>query len=166
MAMWRLRTSSRRRAPIHLSCVVCGASCAKPMDRAARNFLGLVGVSATVSAYAVCGLVAYVLVPFLDLRLDELSRLGPACLLPAVALVTTIGVSVGLFSRALVRHGSASRRLSRQVQIRALPAPPELLAVARSAGLKGKVMVVDSPTPFSFVYGVIAPRVAISRGFL
>lgn len=136
------------------------------MDRAARNFLSLVGISATLAAYAVCGLVAYVLVPFLDLRLDGLVRIGPACFLPAVALVTTIGVSIGLFSRALVRHGSASRRLSRRVRIRALPAPPELLAVARAAGLKGKVTVVDSPTPFSFAYGVIAPCVAISRGFL
>lgn len=136
------------------------------MDRAARNFLALVGISATLAAYAVCGLVAYVLVPLLDLRLSGLVRLGPACLLPTVVLVATIGVSAGLFSRALVRHGSASRRLSRRVRIWALPTPPELFAVARAARLEGKVTVVDSSASFSFAYGITAPRVAISRGFL
>ena len=135
------------------------------MDSATRNFLGLVGISATLAAYVVCGLVAYVLVPFLGLRPQALARLGPACLLPAVALVTVVGVSVGRASRTLVCQMRASRRLTHRVRAKALPTPPELLAAVRASGLEGRVSVVDSSEQFSFVYGVITPRVAISRGF-
>jgi Zn-dependent protease with chaperone function len=135
------------------------------MDSATRNFLGLVGISATLAAYAVCGLVAYVLVPFLGLRPEALARLGPACLLPAVVLIAVVGISIGRASKTFVCQMLASRRLSRRVRDQAVSTPPELLAAARAAGLDGRVAMVDSPEKFSFVYGVIVPRVAISRGF-
>lgn len=136
------------------------------MDSATRNFLGLVGISATLAAYAVCGLVAYVLIPFLGLRPEALARLGPACLLPAVLLVAVVGVSAGRVSRTLVRQMLASRRLVHWVRAHTLPAPPELLAAVQAAGLDGRASMVDSSEQFSFVYGVVTPRVAISLGFL
>ncbi len=136
------------------------------MDSATRNFLGLVGIAATLAAYAVCGLIAYVLIPFLDLHLGALAPLGPVCLLPAVALTALVGASAGLASRTLVRQMSASRRLARRVRALALTAPPELRATAQATGLDGRVAMVDSSEHFSFVYGIFAPRVAISRGFL
>ena len=49
---------------------------------------------------------------------------------------------------------------------RGAPPTPELRAAADGDGLDGRVAVVDSGEPFSFVYGVLVPRVAISRGFL
>jgi Zn-dependent protease with chaperone function len=140
------------------------------MDSPTRNFLGLVGISATLAAYVVCGAIAYVLVPFLGLRPETLARIGPACLLPAIVLIVVIGVSAGAALRTLVRQMSASRRLSRRVRAQALSAPPELFAAAQAAGqaagLDGRVWMVDSGEQFSFVYGFFVPRVAISRGFL
>jgi hypothetical protein len=137
-----------------------------PMDSPTRNFLSLVGISATLAAYAVWGFIAYVLVPFLGLHPGALARLGFACLLPAVVLATLVGVSAGLALRTLGRQMSASRCLARRVRALALSAPPELLAAAQATGLDGRVAMVDSTEQFSFVYGVLVPRVAISRGFL
>jgi Zn-dependent protease with chaperone function len=136
------------------------------MDSAARNFLVLVGISMTLAAYAACGFIAYVLVPFLGLHSGALARLGPACLLPAVVLTALVGTSAGLALRTLGRQLSASHGLSRRVRALALPVPPELSVAAQATGLGGRVAMVDSAEQFSFVYGVLAPRVAISRGFL
>jgi Zn-dependent protease with chaperone function len=137
-----------------------------PMDSATRNFLGIVGISATLAAYAVCGLIAYVLIPFLELPPEALARLGLACLLPAAAFVSVVGISLGLASRTLVRQLSATRRLAHRVQAHALPKLPELFAAVQATGLDGRVSMVDSSERFSFVYGIVVPRVAISRGFL
>jgi Zn-dependent protease with chaperone function len=138
----------------------------KPMDSPTRNFLGLVGISATLAAYVVCGFIVYVLVPLLGLSPGALAHLGPACLLPAVALTALIGTSAGLALRTLRRQMSASHRLSRRVRTLALPPPPELSVAAKATGLDGRVTMLDSPEQFSFVYGVLVPRVAIGRGFL
>jgi hypothetical protein len=136
------------------------------MDSATRNFLCLVGISVTLAAYTVCGFIAYVLVPFLGLHPGALARLGPACLLPAVVLATLVGTSAGLALRTLGRQASASRRLVRRVRALALPPSLELLAAAKATGLDGRVAMVDSTEPFSFAYGVLVPRVAISQAFL
>ncbi len=136
------------------------------MDSPTRNFLGLVGTSAALAAYPVCGFIAYVLVPLVGLSPGALAHLGPACLLPAIALTVLVATSVGLAARMLARQVSASRCLSRRVRALALPPPPELSVAARASGLDGRVTVVDSPEQFSFVYGIFVPRVAIGRGFL
>src|SRR5260221_5334423 len=67
-----------------------------PMDSATRNFLGVVGIAATLAAYAVCGFIAYVLIPFLDLHSGALARLGPVCILPSVIPTTFAGYSIGV----------------------------------------------------------------------
>lgn len=136
------------------------------MDSPARNFLGLVGTSAMLAAYPVCGFIAYVLVPLVGLSPGALAHLGPVCLLPAIALTILVAASIGLAARMLARQVSASRRLSRRVRALALPPPPELSVTARASGLDGRVTVVDSPEQFSFVYGIFVPRVAIGLGFL
>jgi Zn-dependent protease with chaperone function len=136
------------------------------MDSPTRNFLGLVGTSAMLAAYPICGFIAYVLVPFVGLSPGALAHLGPVCLLPAIALTVLVATSIGLAARMLARQVSASRRLSRRVRALVLPPPPELSVAARASGLDGRVTVVDSPEQFSFVYGIFVPRVAIGRGFL
>jgi Zn-dependent protease with chaperone function len=136
------------------------------MDSPTRNFLGLVGISATLAAYPVCGFIAYVLFPFVALSPAALAHVGPACLLPAVVLTALVGTSIGLAVRMLGRQVSASRRLSRRVRGLALTPPPELAVAARATGLDGRVAMLDSPEQFSFVYGIFVPRVAIGRGFL
>lgn len=137
-----------------------------PMDSPTRNFLGLVGISATLAAYPVCGFIVYVLVPLLGLSPGALAHLGPVCLLPAVVLTALVGASTGLATRTLGRQISVSRRLSRRVRALALPPPPELSVAAKATGLDGRVAMLDSPEQFSFVYGILVPRVAIGRGFL
>ncbi|HWA54234.1 MAG TPA: M56 family metallopeptidase [Solirubrobacterales bacterium] len=136
------------------------------MDSPTRNFLGLVSISATLAAYLTCGLVAYVLVPFVGLFPGALAHLGPVCLLPAIVLITLVGTSVSLATRTLGRQASASRRLSRWVRALALPLPAELSLAAKASRLDGRVSMLDSPERFSFVYGLLVPRVAISRGLV
>jgi len=136
------------------------------MDSPTRNFLGLVGTSATLAAYPVCGFIVYVLVPLLGLSPGALAHLGPACLLPAVVLTALVSTSVALAVRMLGRQISASRRLSRQVRSLALPLPPKLSVAAQVTGLDGRVAMIDSPEQFSFVHGILVPRVVIGRGFL
>jgi Zn-dependent protease with chaperone function len=136
------------------------------MDSPTRNFLGLLGTSAMLAAYPVCGFIAYVLVPLVGLSPGALAHLGPVCLLPAIALTVLVATSIGLAARMLARQVSASRRLSRRVRALALPPPAELSVAVRASGLDGRVTVVDSPEQFSFVYGIFVPRVAIGRGFL
>ncbi len=136
------------------------------MDSAGRNFLGLVGISATLGAYPACGFAVYVLVPLLSLSSGALAHLGPICLLPAILLTALIATSAGLALKTLGFQASTSRRLSHRVRALALPAPPELSITAKAAGLDGRVTMLDAPEQSSFVYGMLAPRVAIDRGFL
>jgi Zn-dependent protease with chaperone function len=136
------------------------------MDSPTRNFVGLIGSSAALAAYPVCGFIVYVLIPLLSLSPGALAHLGPVCLSPAIALTVLVAISIGLASKMLARQVSASRRLSRRVRALALPPPPELSVAAKASGLDGRVTVVDSAEQFSFVYGILVPRVAIGRGFL
>jgi Zn-dependent protease with chaperone function len=136
------------------------------MDSPTRNFLGLVGISATLAVYLICGFIAYVLIPLLGLSPGALTHLGPACLLPAFALTALLGTCIGLAARTLWLQTSASWRLSRRVRALALPPPPELSVAAKASGLDGRVTVLDSAELSSFVYGILVPRVAVGRGFL
>jgi len=136
------------------------------MDSAARNFLALVGTCAVLGAYAVWGFLAYVAIPLIGIISGPFSRLPPTGALPALILTLLLAVSVGLASTTLHRQIAASRRLSRHIQASALPPTAELRAAAGRCGLVGRVALVDSGEPFSFVYGFLAPRVAISGGFL
>jgi hypothetical protein len=133
-----------------------------PMDRAARNFFALLGIGATLGAYAICGFIAYVLIPAFGVHAGAFAAV---CFLPAIVLTTLLGVAVGRAVRTLRGQASASRRLSRRIQAAALAPSPELRAAAGSTGLDGRVTLIDAAEPFSFVYGVFVPRVAISRGF-
>lgn len=135
------------------------------MDSAGRNFLGLVGISAALSAYPVCGFVVYVLVPLLSLSLGTPAHVGPICLLPAILLTALIAASAGLALRTLGLQASASHRLSRRVRALALPAPPELSTAGKAAGLGGRVTMLDSPGRSSFVYGILVPALPSTGGF-
>lgn len=47
-----------------------------------------------------------------------------------------------------------------------LELPDELALTASEVGLGGRVVLLDAPERFSFAYGVLTPRVAVSRGLL
>jgi Zn-dependent protease with chaperone function len=132
------------------------------MDSPTRNFFAMLSIGGLLGSYAVWGFIAYVLIPFFGAN----DGLAAACVLPALVVAALLVVSAGLVVRTLRLQMSASRRLSRRIQSSALSPTAELQAAAKLVGLQGRVGVVDSGEPFSFVYGVFVPRVAISRGFL
>jgi beta-lactamase regulating signal transducer with metallopeptidase domain len=108
-----------------------------------------------------------VLVPLLTARMshDGLSGLpsDSASSLPFVAL---LAVGFVLAGRSLARQALASRRLARRVRGLARAHPDRLRQAAMQSGLGGRVVLVDAPESFSFVYGTLIPRVAVSRGLL
>lgn len=136
------------------------------MDSAARNFFALVGICAVLGTYAVWGTIAYVLIPLFGVNGGAFGGVAAARFLPAVILAALLSISAGLAAGTLRRQMSASRHLSRRIQALALSPTPELQVAAKLTGLVGRVVLVDSEERFTFVYGILVPRVAISQGFL
>ena len=140
------------------------------LDSANRSFLAFVVLSLLLGAYVLCGAVGAVLVPLLLARVSHggLSGLlgngaSSLLLLPFVVLVAG---GLALASRSLARQLLASHRLACRVRELALTLPDELTRAVVRAGLGGRVVLLDAPESFSFVYGVLSPRVAVSRGLL
>jgi len=140
------------------------------LDRANRSFLAFVSVASLFGATVLCGAIGGVLVP---LSLARMSHGGLAGLwsdpgsLPALLLFfVLIAVGLGLGTRALVQQAVASRTLSCRVSALATAAPEALAQTARQTGLAGRVVLVDAADSFSFVYGLMTPRVVVSRGLL
>jgi Zn-dependent protease with chaperone function len=140
------------------------------LDRANRSFLAFVGVALLFGTTVLCGAIGGVLVPLSLARLShggllELWR-DRGSLLTPLFLFALIALGLGLGAHALARQALASRVLSRRVRALAGTAPEALVQAARQAGLAGRVVFVDAADSFSFVYGLMTPRVAVSRGLL
>ncbi|MGA7704213.1 MAG: M56 family metallopeptidase [Solirubrobacteraceae bacterium] len=140
------------------------------LDRANRSFLVLVGVALLFGVTVLCGAIGGVLVPLSLSRIShggllELRRDRGSLLAPFVFFVL-IAVGLGLGARALVRQALASRVLSRRMRALTSTTPEALVRAARQTGLAGRVVLVDAADTFSFVYGLMTPRVAVSRGLL
>jgi Zn-dependent protease with chaperone function len=132
------------------------------MDSATRNLLGLLGVSITLTAYVSCGFVAYILVPFLAVA----DRPPLAGTLAGAAVASLLVVAAARASAVVREQVRAARRLATRVEACGGPLPSRLRQAAGEMGLGGRVELIESRAPFSFVYGLLEPRVAISRGFL
>lgn len=137
-------------------------------DRATRGFLTLSAVAVLVGALVFCGALGGVLIPLVLSRLsgNGLGALANPSMLPVFVLLLLVMTGVGLGARSLACQLFASRRLARYVSAKAMAAPDALLSVAAQSGLQGRVTLVDAPESFSFVYGVLAPRVAVSHGLV
>jgi Zn-dependent protease with chaperone function len=92
------------------------------------------------------------------------STLGELRLLPALLLVTFLGIALCLTVGSLVRQPLATVRLDRVMRHRRLTAPARLVDASRSAGLRREANLVDLGQPFSCTYGVFEAEVVISRG--
>jgi Zn-dependent protease with chaperone function len=140
------------------------------LDSANRSFAALVISSLLLGVYVLCGAVGCVLIPLIVSRVSHhgVSGLvdGSHNLLPAVLFVAVIGGGVVLGARSLWRQIRASRALARRVRSLALAPPGQLTQAATATGLAGRVVLVDSPEWFSFAYGALTPRVAVSQGLL
>jgi Zn-dependent protease with chaperone function len=138
------------------------------LDTGNRSFLALVGAG-LVGLWLACGAVACVLVSLIAYHVaDEgLGALtGGADLWPALALAALVGGGAAFGVRSLRRQLASSQRLARRVDELELPLPEELDRAAGRAGLGGQLVLVDSSEAFSFTYGAVTPRVAISRGLV
>jgi Zn-dependent protease with chaperone function len=138
------------------------------LDSANRSFAALVIFCLLLGVYVLCGALGCLLVPLFVSRLADRSLNGLTeanhDLLPAAAFVLLVGVGVGLGVGSLARQLRASRVLAQRVGSLALPMPDELAHAANAAGLAGRVVLVDEDEWFSFAYGALEPRVAVSRG--
>jgi Zn-dependent protease with chaperone function len=130
------------------------------LDRANRSFLAFVGIALLSCAIVLCGAVGAVLLPLI---FAPRSRWTVSSV-PAIVFMAPIAVGMGLGSRSLGRQALASYRLARRVRRLTVATPDDLKCAASHAGLAGRVVLVDAAEAFSFVYGVLTPRVAVSRG--
>jgi hypothetical protein len=138
------------------------------LDSANRSFAALAIGSLLLGVYVLCGVVGCVLLPLLVSRLAQ-HGLGGLLghgrdLLPALAFVVLVGTGVALGVRSLRRGILASRALAWRVDSLTLDLPDDLALTASAAGLDGRVALVDCAEWFSFAYGALIPRVAVSRG--
>src|SRR5438132_13448394 len=149
--MRRWRTSSIRRGGTPSSCAgwssCCGSGDApgqrQPQLRRARDLLAAAGGVRALRAVG-CVLVPLIFARVSDHGVDGLVG-GGHNLLPALLFVVLAGGGVVLGTRSLWRQIAASRVLDRRVQALAVALPGELGDAAAAAGLRGRVVLVDSP---------------------
>lgn len=132
------------------------------MDSAGRNFTLLLAASLALVAYALCGLVAYALLPLARGQ----ASIGAAAVLPLVSATALVAGSAAMGLRTVERHCAAGRRLRWRIATASFDPPPSLLDAARLAGLEGRIVAVAAEEPFAFAYGLLARRVAISGEML
>jgi Zn-dependent protease with chaperone function len=137
------------------------------LDTANRSVLALAAASLVSAVWLLCGAAGCVL---LGLIVYDVTRDGPGglvgdeALLPAAVFLGLVGSGAIVGLRSLARQAAASRRLAGRMEHLELPAPPPLAEAAARAGLHDRVLLVDSDEAFSFAYGALSPRVAVSRG--
>jgi beta-lactamase regulating signal transducer with metallopeptidase domain len=140
------------------------------LDSANRSFLAFMCVALLAGAYVLCGAVAGVLVPLLRAHVAQGRLTGPlgsdAALSPLLAFIASVALGLALAARSLAQQALASRRLARRVRRLAQTPSDHLVRATSHAGLDGRVVFVDAYESFSFVYGALSPRVAVSRGLL
>ncbi len=140
------------------------------LDSANRSFLAFMGLALLCAAPVLCGALGGVLVPLVLARISHGGLTGVlghgALLLPLLLFLALVVGGLTLAGRSLARQGIASHRLARRVCGLARALPDQLARAAMRVGLSGRVVLVDAPESFSFVYGVLTPRVAVSRGLL
>jgi Zn-dependent protease with chaperone function len=132
------------------------------LDRANRGFALVGGLSSIIGGAVLCGALGEVLVPLaLNASDDGRSPHGLA-LLPVVAFTALVVVGLALALRSLVTQLAASSRLGRRIDAGADHSPARRRAETLDSGLAGRVVLFGSEEPFSFVYGLLTPRVVLS----
>lgn len=138
------------------------------LDSGNRGFVALAALSFaayTAVASGVCVLLAALAY---QVSADGLGRLADqdAVVWPALAFLAVIAAGAVLGLRSLAVQIRSSAALARRVRTLALPLPPGLAEASLKVGLTGRVRLVAADEAFSFAYGALTPRVAVSRGLL
>jgi len=139
------------------------------LDSANRSFLALMSLALLLGMYVLCGAVGSVLVPLVLARISHdgiAGLLDSGSMLPVLFFIVLVAVGLAFGARSIVRQVVASSRLARRVRGLKLELSDELALTASAVGLAGRVVLIDAPERFSFAYGVLTPRVAVSRGLL
>ena len=138
------------------------------LDAASRSFGALVVTTVLPGTYVLCGAFGSVLVPLAGGRIprDGFARLldGGDSSMALLGFLIVVAVSLVLGIRSMRRQLSATRRIAQSVRELMLPVPDTLARTTGEVGLDGRVVLLDVPERFSFAYGALTPRVAISRG--
>ena len=140
------------------------------LDTANRSFAMLAGTALLAGMLVLCGGVGCVLVALVA---SQIARHGTAALTssghslwPAVAFIVVVGSGAAVGVWSVTRQLLASRRLVQRVRALSLQLPDALADAARRARMTGRILLVDSAEHFSFAFGALSPRVAVSRGLL
>lgn len=133
------------------------------MDTANRAFVAIVVMSAVVwiaLALFACAASAIVIDAFVTGSRSGIGFWAAA----ALAALSTAGTVVGF--RSLQRQLSATERLAREVRRQRLALPLRVRQVAAELRLGERVDLVDANERFSFTYGFLRPRVALSTALV
>lgn len=140
------------------------------LDSANRSFLALMSLALLLGMYVLCGALGSVLVPLVLARISHKGMTGlldiGGSLLPVLLFIALIAAGLAFGARSVARQIVASQRLARRVRGLARELPDELALTTSAVGLGGRVVLLDAPERFSFAYGLLTPRVAVSRGLL
>ncbi len=140
------------------------------LDSANRSFLALMSVALLLGMYVLCGAVGSVLVPLVLARISHEGIDGflgsGGSLLPVLLFIVLVAAGLAFGARSIRRQIVASSKLARRMHGLALELPSELALAASEVGLGGRVVLLDAPERFSFAFGLLTPRVAISLGLI
>jgi Zn-dependent protease with chaperone function len=138
------------------------------LDSANRSFAALVAIALVpylLLGLFGCGLLSLAAYRLATEGLAGLNRDGqdlrPGVVFFAVVTAGTVAAAVSI--RRQVR---ATRALASHLHERTAPTPETVTAATEVAGLSGRVDVIDEPEPWSFTYGIVSSRVAVSRGLV
>lgn len=137
------------------------------MDSAGRTF-GLLALG-SLFAFVLTAMGACLLLSILSYRAATdglLTAIGDPAFFPAVAFLLAVGAGVVLAAVSLRRQARSSRILARRVRALELPLTPALRAIVTRTHLGGRLVLVDSDAPFSFVFGAFRPRIAVSHALV
>lgn len=137
------------------------------VDAANRSFAALFGASLLAGMFIFCGAVACVLAGLLaaEVASDGLGSLSEGARWTAAVFVAIVGAGAAAGLRSFVGQLRASRRLARRIADLSVPVDRRAGRAAERVGLRD-VGLVECDESFSFAYGVLAPRVAISTGLV
>jgi Zn-dependent protease with chaperone function len=134
------------------------------LDTANRSFFVLLGVA--LGPYLLLGLFGCGILSVAGYRYATQGSPGlnaPAWPALGFLAITATGTVFGLLS--LWRQRRATLRLAAFVQRHRLPLDDTVAGAAAREGV-ARIDVVDTDDPFSFTYGLLAPRVAVSRALV
>ena len=138
------------------------------LNTANRSFMALLVLAAVpyiLLGFAGCALIGAVVYELFTGGWSAIAS-GSQDLRPALGFFALLGLGTALGVASIITQLRASLRLRARVRDIRVSMPADVAAIAGRVKVAGRVDMVDSPEAFSFAYGFISPRIAISRGLI